>query len=180
METDPKQDLDRLLREAAGRMESGEPVRELLKEIEALSKPLHTLVIAEKFTVDDVVAESYATSFTPSSERRIGGRSPVYSGGFSSSLVLQVTPYNPGVPVKILNFKGISAVRAGDVISAQIPRYEEKRFGFGIRNDYDQGSVFYLDREFKPEESAIELAILSDAGKVLRRDRAVNYKLFVK
>jgi len=111
----------------------------------------------------------------------IGGRSPVYQGGFTSRLVLKVSPDNRDVPVRTLKFDGFSVVRAGDYVSAQIPRYEEKRVNSGFHSGpYDRDRVFYFDRNFNPEESAIELALLSADGNVLRRDRAVNYKNFVK
>ncbi len=152
-----------------------------ITDLESRSKQLYELVATEKFTVDEVVAESYATSFTPHSEMRFGGSSPVYRGGFTSRLVLKVSPDNQDVPVTTLNFDGLSVVKSGDYISAQIPRFEEKRVGTGFHSGpYDKDRVFYFDRDFHPEESAIELALLSTAGTVLRRDRSVSYKDFVK
>jgi hypothetical protein len=152
-----------------------------IADLESRSKQLYELVATENFTVDEVVAESYATSFTSHSEMRSGGSSPVYRGGFTSRLVLKVSPDNQDVPVRTLSFEGLSVVRAGDYISAQIPRYEEKRVGSGFHSGpYDRDRVFYFDRNFNSEESAIELALLSEDGNVLRIDRAVNYKNFVK
>ncbi|OYT57321.1 MAG: hypothetical protein B6U68_02035 [Candidatus Aenigmarchaeota archaeon ex4484_14] len=157
-----------------------EKKKQEIADLESHSKQLHELVVTENFTVDEVVAESYATFFTPHSEMVIGERSPVYRGGFTSRLVLKVSPDNQDVPVRTLRFNGFSVVRAGDYISAKIPRYEEKRVGSGFHSGPYDNRVFYFDRDFNPEESAIELAILSADGNVLRRDRAVNYKNFVK
>ena len=61
-----------------------------LADLRARSKPLHELVVSEYFNVEEVISHSGATSFTPHSERRMGGRSPVYDGGFTSELVLKV------------------------------------------------------------------------------------------
>lgn len=152
-----------------------------IADLESRSIYLYELVATENFTVAEVIAESYTTSFTPHSEIRFGGRSPVYSGGFTSKLVLKVLADNQDVPVTTLNFDGFSVVKAGDYISAQIPRFEEKRVGTGFHSrPYDRDRVFYFDRNFNPEESAIELALFSNDGNVLRRDRSVNYKSFVK
>ena len=156
-----------------------EKIRQELEDLKSRSKPLYELVATENFTVNEVVGESYRTSFTPTSEMIIGGRSREYQGGYTSNLVLKVTPDNKKIPVRTLNFDGFSAVRAGDYISAQIPRYEEKRALVGLSYS-DRDQMFYLDRDFKPEESAIELILLSKRRKVLRTDRAVNYKKFVK
>ncbi len=158
---------------------------EEMEELESLSKQLYELVATENFTVDEVDGKYYSTSFTPHSEMRIGGKSPVYRGGFTSRLVLKVSPNNQDVPVRTINFDGFSIVRAGDYISAQIPRYQIKKVesgGLHSSGPYRPFNIkiFYLDRDFDAEESAIELAILSADGKVLRRDRAVNYNEFIK
>ncbi|MEJ2267997.1 MAG: hypothetical protein P8X70_02890, partial [Nanoarchaeota archaeon] len=135
----------------------------------------------EEFTVLEVVAKSRAISFTPHSEMRFGGNSPVYRGGFTSRLVLKVSPDNQDVPITTLNFEGFSIVKAGDYISAQIPKFSEIRVETGFYSrPCNIDKVFYLDRDFNSEESAIELALLSTDRKVLRRDRAVNYKNFEK
>lgn len=154
--------------------------QERTKDLESRSKPLHELVIAERFMVNEAVAEAYGTSFKP--YPIMGGSSLVYPGGFTSKLVLKVMPDNQSVPIRILNFDGISAVQAGDYISARIPRFEEEIVESEFFHPGPEGkaSVFYLDRAFNPEEIAIELAILSENGKVLRIDRAVDYKDFVK
>jgi hypothetical protein len=150
-------------------------------DLKSHSKKLYELVVTEKFTVHDVVAESYATSFTPHSEMRFGGSSPVYRGGFTSRLVLKVSPDNQDVPITTLNFEGFSIVKAGDYISAQIPKFVERRVETGFHSrPYNRDKVLYFDRDFNPEESAVELALLSTDGKILRRDRSVNYKNFEK
>ncbi len=160
-----------------------EEFEQQLEEARALSKPLHELVVSVNFTVDDVIATSQTTSFTPSSERVIGGESPVYHEGFIFKSVLQVTPDAQDIPVRAINFAGISAVRAGDYIAAQIPRYEERVVypGFFAKRYIgdDKRYTFFYDRDFKPNEFAIELKIL-EGGRVLRTERAINYNKFVK
>lgn len=156
-----------------------------IKDLESRSKKLYELIASENFTVNAVIAESYATTYTPHSEIVFGGKSPVYHGGLTSRLILTVTPDNENTPVRKLTFDGISAVRGGDRISAKMPKYEEKFVGPSIsmllqRNAHNIHRAFYLDRSFNTEESAIELAILSDDRKILRTDRAVDYKDFIK
>src|SRR3989338_4929932 len=163
-------DMAQILRDAEIRRQQE------IADWESRSKPLYELVFSEYFTVDDVIAESYATSITPLSEMRLGGRSSHYPGGYISKLVLKVVPDNKEIPVSVLNFDGISVIRAGDYISAQIPRYEEKKVASGVRcGSHEHYTCLYLNRDFKPEESAIELAIHSVDRKVLRRDRSIDY-----
>ncbi|HDD72458.1 MAG TPA: hypothetical protein ENG00_00025 [Candidatus Aenigmarchaeota archaeon] len=147
-----------------------------LQELRARSKPLHELVVSENFTVVGVVSKSYRTQFTPKSEMVIGGRSPVYSGGYIYKLILNVIPDNKNIPVRTLNFEGISPVCAGDYISAKIPRYEERKIEpYG--RPCCRSLTFYLDRDFRPEEDAIEISIFSeDRKRILRTDRSVDYE----
>jgi len=173
--TSQKFNMDKIMQDAEKKRQQE------IADLESRSKKLYELVATENFTVNEVVAESYTTSFTPYSEMSFGGSSPVYRGGFTSRLVLKVSPDNRDVPVATLNFDGLSVVKAGDYIAAQIPRFEEKRIGTGFHSrPYDRDKVFYFDRDFNPEESAIELTLLSTDGNVLRKDRAVNYKKFSK
>ncbi|RLE39592.1 hypothetical protein DRJ17_00140 [Candidatus Woesearchaeota archaeon] len=169
-----KIDLDKI-------MKDGEKKRQKeIEDLESRSKPLSELIVTENFSVDEVVSESYVTSFTPYSEMVFGGKPPVYKGGFTLRLLLRVSPENPDIPIRTLIFDGVSVVRVGDCISAKIPKYEKKRIYSGFHSGpCDRDRVFYLDRDFNPEESAIELALISADGKVLRRDRAINYKNFV-
>jgi hypothetical protein len=147
-------------------------------DVTARAKPLEELVVYATFTVDEVVGETYQTSVI--SEMRMGGRSLSHDTGYTSRLVLKVTPDDPKIPVHSLTFDGISSVRVGDYISAKIPRYEEKVVYGTPQNMFDKGErSLYVDRAFKPEEVAIELSILN-SGKVLRTDRAVDYSRFVK
>jgi len=167
--------MEELLRDPNRMQKAEESRRQEIAELEARSKELDELVVVENFTVEDVVSECCGTAFTPHSEIIIGGKSPSYEGGFTSNLTLKVTPDN-AIPVRTLNFKGSSVVRAGDYISAEILRCDERKIMEGFGRPYHQeDKTFYFDRKFMPEETAIELAILSDDGKVLRRDRAVGY-----
>lgn len=150
-------------------------------ELRARSKPLHELVVTEKFTVEDVVAASYATSIAPMSEMVLEGESRQYAGGYSSKITLTVNPYNPQVPITSLTFAGFSGVRAGDTIEAKIPCYEEKKiyeFNGELRRYGDQDEVVYLVRSFKDKETAIELKLISPEGKTLRTERAVDYNFY--
>lgn len=154
-----------------------------LADLKARSKPLYELVVTEKFIVESVVANSHATYISPNSEMMIGGRSPSYKGGFTSRVSLQVTPDDSRVPVRNLIFEGISTVRAGEYISTQIPTYEEindpAQRDFSDR--YGPKKVFYLPRELKSEELAIELVIISPVDEsILRTERAVDYNRFIK
>lgn len=145
------------------------------------SKNLEDLFFERKFLVREVLSESHETSFTPISEMVIGGRSRQYSGGYTSSLKLKVESIGKDkLPVKELCFDGISAVRAGDTISALMPVYHIERAYVGKQNIYHDGyrDIYFL-RELKEQEKAIEIKILSDKS-VLRTDRAVDYNQFKK
>ncbi|OGI88481.1 hypothetical protein A2995_00845 [Candidatus Nomurabacteria bacterium RIFCSPLOWO2_01_FULL_33_24] len=109
-----------------------EKLKRDLDDLEARSKPLDELVVEELFNVEDVISHSCATSFTPISEMMIGGESPVYHGGLTTKLILQVTPNHISLPVRTLVFPGYSIVKGGDSIVAKIPRYEI--FGDSIAN----------------------------------------------
>lgn len=168
-------DLNKILIEAEERRQQE------LKDLKSRSKPLCDLVVSENFTVNEVMGESYVTpSHFNSFFEIIPGATPhVYSGSLTSKLVLKVTPDNQDIPVRSLNFDGNSSVRPGDYINAKIPKYKEKKVIPNCSGScFSQDHIFYFDRDFNPEESAIELTILSEKGK--RTDRAVNYKDFMK
>lgn len=153
-----------------------------IEDLEARSKKLYELVVTEEFEVNNVIARSNKTSFIPESERIYGGETPShYNCGFTSNLTLTVTPTNTDIPTRILNFDGFSIVKNGDYISAKIPKYTEERVRIGL-SPFNKISerVFYLDRKFNLEESAIELALLSPKKEVLRRDRSIDYRLFLE
>jgi len=148
-----------------------------IKDLESRAKSACELVVEEGFIVNDVLAGSSSTHFTPQSEIRYGGTSPSYSGGFISRLVLQVSPNNKKVPIQTLYFDGFSIVRAGEQILARIPKYEVRRVEQGFFNDSpsDRARVFYVERDFKPQESAIEISILDSSGKPVRIERSTDY-----
>lgn len=154
--------------------------KEKIEDLESRSKDLHELVVSENFVVDAAESSSHARSFTPVSEMIIGGRSPHYKTGFSSKLILKVSPENSEVPVKTLNFNGYSPVKAGDHISARIPRYEERKVEPGFFGGGVHSRTFYIDRGFNEKEIAIEVAIIGASGKVIRSDKSVEYDGFVK
>jgi len=110
-----------------------------------------------------------------------GGRSPSYSGGQTSELVLKVQ--STKVPVTSLKFRGISAVRGGDSIRAKIPRYEKREIFRNVMEpmcgDNDMTREGYFPRDaYNPEEEAIEITILRGNGISVRTDRAVDYARF--
>jgi hypothetical protein len=151
-----------------------------LKKLTAGSKEIYELVFQERFTVDGVLTESDATHI-PVGEPVYGGRSNSCSGGMNFKTTLDVTPAQD-IPVRHLNFPGFSPVKLDDMIDAKIPKYEGKSFRVAGRGTvYDRGDkIFYFDRDFKPCEDAIELAILSPGGRPARIDRSVLYGNFVK
>ena len=122
---------------------------EEIRRFKQKSRPLEELIVTENFTVNEVFRED-------------------------NSILLKVTPDND-ILVRILRFMGFLRVRAGDYISATIPKYEENAY----RKNFVDGKITYIigyfGRDFKPEEEAIEIAILSSDGRVLRTDRADDY-----
>ena len=162
---------------------------EELKFLISCSKPLSDLVVEEKFLIENVLSETHGTFYAPSLVS--GGRSPVHEMGYISILHLEVLPISENIPIRKLNFKGFSTLRVGDYISVKIPRYEEKIIRTGILSENRFNSqlrlggnnlakrTFYLDREFKAQESAIEINILSVEDTTLRVERAVDYFRFL-
>lgn len=163
-------------------MERAEKERiERNKDLESRAKQLHELVVTEKFVITEAIGQDYPTSFTPSTEMIPSRTPPVYSGGFVSKLVLEVLPDDKDSPIRTLIFDGSDEVKAGDYIAAQIPRYKEERIDMGFSlNPQEQESIFYVPRDFTAEENAIEIALLSPGGKVLRRKRSSKYDNFTK
>ena len=151
-----------------------------IAELTQQSKNLYEIVVEEEFDVEQVIGETHATSHTPVSEMRIGGRSPIYHTGFTSKLILKVTSTKADMSVHLLNFNGISPVMAGHHIRVQIPRYEEKKMQKDMFDYSSHERTFYLDRAFNLEETAIELSIIGENGRVLKTDRAVEYDQFQK
>ena len=147
------------------------------REIDVLkskSKPLHELVQMVNFRIDDVLATIIKTSYS-SDETGI-------FHNYAPKLILNGVPDDLNIATRILTFEGFSIIKAGDYVSAKIPRYDKKTI-------YSERKVasswlphwenFYIDREFKIEEVAIELAIRFDKS-ILRSDRAGNYDDFFK
>ncbi|MBS3123069.1 hypothetical protein J4437_00380 [Candidatus Woesearchaeota archaeon] len=155
-----------------------------LKDIQSRSKQLFELLITEEFTVENVIVSSHSTYFTPKSEIVIGGSSSSYSGGFTANTILQVTPSNPNIPVRQLNFSGYSALRGGDYIKAVIPSYDAQEISLlfqDSRGYSGEGSkTFYFDRLLKKEESIIELILLNNQRKPIRTERSIDYDRFKK
>ncbi len=131
-----------------------------IAELERISKPLHELVFSENFRIIDVIGESYPTSYSPMPH--MGGSSPTHDTGFTSRLTLDVDPEDKDIAVKTLKFDGFSIVRAGDYVTAKIPRYKEEIVKGGFYAGYSNERVFYLERSFEPVEFAIELVIFGD------------------
>ncbi len=167
-------------------------------EKKVVGRPLHELIVFEKFTVDSVISNSHAVNISPSSEVFYGGRSSTYSGGYTSEVHLQVTPEDHASPIKELIFKGVSAVRGGDYIIARIPCYTEVNAEYNRRmKSYGapekQVKPVYIDRKLNPSEQAIELNIILREGDletrlgedfasdaIIRTERSVDYEKFKK
>lgn len=151
-------------------------------DVRANAKPLSELIFLERFTIDDVLTTFQTTLISPQSEMRIGGKVRNYNGGFTSRTTLDVVPQDDSLPVRRLTFSGFSSLKAGDIISAQIPRYFEhgaiKEFGPGGLFDHVEGTTFYTDRDYRPDEIAIELNLLDSDGESLRTERSTNYDFF--
>ncbi len=153
-----------------------EKIREVAKEnwksVEDESKKLHELLVKERFTVENVLGELKTSSYTSSSEMIVGGKSHGSITAVYPKITLEVLP-DKEIPVRFINFDGYSPVKNGDYIQTTIPKYEERKF-------FEIDSILYTERDFKKEESAIELAIISKDGEILRRDRTADYKYFIK
>lgn len=156
--------------------------QEQIKDFKANSKNLYELLIFENFKINEVNSQIYTTNCTPNSNIIFNCIKPMsYHSGFTPKLTLKVTPNDKYNPIRTLIFEGISPVKAGDYISAQIPRYEEKKVSANFYSGpFNKELVFYFDREFNQEESAIELVLISEDGNILRRDKAINYDGFFK
>ncbi len=150
----------------------------------AQQKELSDLVFQERFIVEEVLCDTYATSIA--SPSRIGGpASDSQQTGYRVFVDLTVKAVDATIPVQKLMFNGYSAVRAGDTIDAKIPRYRSER-NVDYSGSYEGATLdlprllSYFDREYNPSEIAVELQILSSDGKkVLRTERSVLYKTFV-
>ncbi|MFA7708240.1 MAG: hypothetical protein WCX73_04790 [Candidatus Pacearchaeota archaeon] len=150
------------------------------------AKPLEKLIFPCYFNVTEVISQSYATSVEPLSEMVIGGRSSSYEAGFSSKLVLKVDSIDSKIPINTLNFRGFSIVKAGDYISALVPRYTSKSFdnhNNPMVGNETMKDTYYFDREFNKEELAIQLVIFDSLfikgdKNILRTDRSVEYHRF--
>ncbi len=149
------------------------------EDLERISKPLHELVVEARFRVQQVTSQCYSTEFTPSSESRIGGTSPVYSGGYTIQTNLDVISDDSQVPVKKLIFAGITSVRKGDNILARIPRYDKIRKFW--MNDEDES--YHVPREYRELEQAMEIGTFGpntsiQTDEIVRTDRSAIYSKF--
>jgi hypothetical protein len=154
-----------------------------INDLKSRSKSLSELIFSEKFKVCGVSCETYSTSVT--TQIIAGGRSPSYGAGFTSRLLLKVEPYDKNINVKEIVFDGYCPVLAGSDISALIPKYNKKMLninpvmdrlcGFG-----DENKVFYLDRDYKEKENAIQINILSKKEDILGLYKGVNFRDFAE
>jgi hypothetical protein len=147
------------------------------------AKPLHEFVALEYFRVIEVTSQTYDTRFTPVSEAVFGGRSPEYSGGYTSVLELKVEPLEPKVPIRTLRFNGICAAKGGDKILAAIPKYHEREVfkteGAPMCSSRDITEKVYLPRQdYKEEEQAVEIILLTPELGYLRTDRSIEFEKF--
>jgi hypothetical protein len=157
---------------------------EELEKLKTNSKKLGEIIFNYEFDVGEVISEIYLNSASPASKLMDFEKYSIPKNTPIPKLTLSVFPKIESIPTRKLTFYGNSPVRAGDLISAQIPIYEQKiiRASFSElkRNPRASDKSFYLERDIQTEESAIEIIIHSIDGKELRRDRAVNYDFFFK
>ena len=158
------------------KLESDE--QKAIEELRKQSKSLSKLVYAHEFRVQEVLGSSYSTSFTPHSERIIGGPSPKYSGGDISELVLKVEALDSPVPIKEILFSGNSPLLSGNIIRAKIPAYLEKKLELFYDSDMPELKA-YVPRPFNQREKAIEIQILGENNKVIRTDRSTDCDSFL-
>ena len=158
-----------------------EKLKEKRQELKENSKELCDLVKTEYFIVESAVCESFETCFTP--EARLGGKSPSYEGGYKTIFDIKVRPER-GIPIKKLQFMGYCHVEKGDYIFAKIPCYKEQklpRIKEPARPTIGQEEeAFYLDREFKQKENAIEVGVVLRNGQIKDEIyRSIDYRDFM-
>lgn len=122
------------------------------------ARPLYELVVEHAFRVENVLVE----------ENQV-------------RTIMQVLPRDEEIPVRTLAFAGYSTVKRGDEIRARIPRYEEEPLPAVLTHPNDQrpeGNI-YLPREFREQEEAIEISILT-GNEVVKRERSTTYDRFVR
>jgi hypothetical protein len=148
---------------------------EYLARIEALKKVAKRpseLVIARRFRVENVFGEiSEGVIYDEINARRERDFEP---GNYTRKLVLNVVPEDSSFPVRVLSFDGDSPVRGGDLVVAKMPIYTETQVRplTPSRGDIE---TFYLPREPRRREMAIELSILDNKRQIVRVDPAVQY-----
>lgn len=151
------------------------------------SRSLHELVVSQNFLVERVLLKSDCRSIPSKSESVLEENNSIELG-YNSRLILSVTPQkNDNILVRTLYFDGISEVKSGDRISADIVRYREERIDLDsdiIGPDWNPFSnpnhlLFYLDRDFKEKEDAIELSIFPNSSQnnlnTIRKYRSIEY-----
>ncbi len=135
-------------------------------------------MVQEDFYVQRVYSRPRSNSHTPLSEMVFGGKSPRYETGDSNHLILEVFPRDIEIPIRKLTFNGPSVVRGKDKISAHIPRYDQESDPTTYSSDPHR-KVFYFDRDFNTEETAIKIEIYNWwEGDLLREDKSVEYSKF--
>lgn len=149
-------------------------------EIERLSRPLHELVKTYVFDVVDVVGYSRSHVVRPHSERVMGGHSSSYSAGMSYSLELKVHSTHDDdeeiLPIQTIGFSGFANVSIGNVIEAKIPLFEEVQ---GVKVDsVNKAPVFYLPRDAKEGEFAIELIVMDGRLDKIGTYRSTVFDLY--
>ena len=144
-----------------------------LDDLRRRSKNLSELIVERLFYVGDVLSRSFANKVSPISEIQIGGSFPGYNAGYSQCLELEVYPID-NINTRKIIFNGNSIVSGGNLISAKIPLYEFRKWDFSDQE-------FFLPRDFKEQEMAIEIGILDSKNyKVSRIERSVEYCKFFK
>jgi len=174
-------------------------VRSILEK----SKPLSELVVCEKFLVQNVVSESkLVTIIIDAQPRDDNGRSVNFKGelfddiyndlnyvqhydcGLRFRTIIQVRALNESCPITELIFDGYSPIISGYTINAKL--FKGQFAGLytksGPRDRFKQRyrTELYLEKDYSPSESALEISILDNDGKILRTDRSITYKDYFK
>lgn len=132
------------------------------KELRNNSVKLEDCLVTINGIVEYINGFTYQTSFTPTSEIRIGGSSPSYNGGnrlrtemiIKDTLILSNDGSYDGEVKKLIFDGAILPIYVGDEISADLYACEKKSELDNYRFGYNNKS-HYLKRDLKEEENVI-------------------------
>lgn len=150
-------------------IETAEKEREQYNlELRARAKTEEQLTVGLECTVVDIHSYQSSTSFTPSSEIVLGGRSPTYGGGHVYRTEMKV---ESGTLVEKLEFAGWPPLEVGDSIKAYVmkgkPEPEKHSLGSFCNDSFDQEPKTHLvERDYQATEQPSKIEKLRN-GKVV-------------